>query len=84
MGKEMKLVHLVGKYILIQIPYRGQGRYFKVKLVDVEPEGLWLESEDFNDGTQALGAIDSEKRVVHFFPYHQIYSVASIIPASAD
>ena len=74
----MKLAHCLNKTVVVSIPaFFGDDRPRAFTLVDIEPAGLWLASDDLKD---RLGPADETARawrssVTGFFPFSQILYV---------
>jgi len=69
----MTLSELMGKEIILLVPFIDRDHYQYVKLVGVEAGGIWIESQEMlNRVYSAAGAVASKRRPIFFFPYHQI------------
>ena len=69
----MTLSELIGRDILVRIPFIEPDHYLTVKLIGVEAGGIWVESQQIvNRVYSAVGKAASERTPVFFFPYHQI------------
>ena len=80
----MNLSKLVGKEIVVLIPFIEPGHYQRVKLLGVESGGIWIESQVMiNTVYSGVGEVASERTPAFFFPYHQIEFAMTDIPGLA-
>lgn len=80
----MNFSELVGKEVLVLIPFIEPHHYQRVKLLGVEPGGIWIESQIMiNLVYSALGETASERTPAFFIPYHQIEFAVTGIPGLA-
>jgi hypothetical protein len=64
---------LIGKEIIALVPIFHKTLLQKMKLINVEPIGLWVESRTISDlMLKKIGFTYSPKSVVFFLPFHQI------------
>ncbi|MCU1284047.1 MAG: hypothetical protein JWO13_397 [Acidobacteriales bacterium] len=65
---------------MARIPSLNQRESILVKLLQVEPAGVWIESQDFTDKMmEQLGTSSSRTTLILFVPFHNVdYIVSSI------
>ncbi len=82
----MELADLVGNTIHMLIPRMDPVKYQKVKLLGVEPGGVWIESQDITNAVlRHFGMSSAPTTLVLFLPYHEIgFAVASVDKVSLD
>jgi hypothetical protein len=51
----ISLRDLIGKEIVAHVPYFHQSRWQKLKLVNVESSGIWVENRAMSDATLKRG-----------------------------
>jgi hypothetical protein len=74
----MKLAHCLKKTVVVSIPaFFGDDRSRAFTLVDIEPAGLWLASDDLKDRLGPVQEISAAwtAPVTAFFPFTQIFYV---------
>ena len=72
------LSEMVGEEIVASIPFLHQTAWQSLKLLAVEPNGLWVQSHKFNDDMmRALKVQAAPKTAVFFIPFHQIKFIMS-------
>jgi hypothetical protein len=77
----MKLADLVDQTVLALIPRIHQTQYQRVKLLDVEQGGIWIESQAITNALlQAGGVATAPNTLVIFLPYHEVSAILTAIP----
>lgn len=80
----MNFSELIGKEIIVLIPLIEPDHYQKVRILGVEPGGIWIESQIMiNRVYSAVDAVASERTPAFFFPYHQIDFAMTDMPGLA-
>jgi len=80
----MQFSELIGSDVLVLIPRIGQVNYQRVKVIGVEPGGIWIESQEFvNAMLHAIKAPVAPKTPVFFVPFHEIATAIASIPGPA-
>jgi hypothetical protein len=80
----MQFQNYIGQTLLFQIPKIHEVKYWKLKLLGVDPGGVWVESQDLtNSLLQAFNVPTMPKTPALFVPYHAIsFAVAAMdVPA---
>jgi hypothetical protein len=74
------LKSMVGKVIIVRIPALDPEEMSLVRLHGVEPNGIWIESQDFTDAMmQKCKLAASTTTLLLFVPFHSIeYVIGSI------
>jgi hypothetical protein len=83
----ISLQDLIGKEIIASIPIFHRTTLQKMKLINVESSGLWVESRTISDSMlKHIGYTYSPKSVIFFLPFHQIaYILESLdVPYISD
>jgi hypothetical protein len=81
------LSQMVGEEIVALVPFLDRVKLQRLKLLAIEPNGLWVESSKFTSGfMRTIRAQRAPKSLVLFFPFNQITFVMSSIevPAALD
>lgn len=80
----MNLEKMIGREIIMLIPFVHPDHYQKVRLLGVEVGGIWIHSQEIiNLVYTAVGEAASERTPVFFLPYHQIQFAMTVIPGMA-
>ena len=67
------LKSMIGEIIIARIPALNQEEMALVKLHGVEPNGIWIESQDFTDAMmKKCHLASSVTTLVLFVPFHNI------------
>ena len=74
------LASMVGKVIIARIPALNAKEMSLVKLHGIEPNGIWIESQDFTDAMMNRCKLTASRTTLLLFvPFHNIkYIVGSI------
>ncbi len=74
------LSQMLGEEIVALVPFLDRVKLQRVKLLAVEPNGLWLESSKFTSSfLRTIRAQRAPKSLVVFFPFNQITLIMSSI-----
>lgn len=69
----MQLSDYIGQQIVLAIPSIDPKALQEVKLLGVEPGGIWIESQTLiNIVLRSIGQSSSPKSLAFFYPYHEI------------
>lgn len=71
---------MIGKEIAAVVPLFHQTQLQRLRLVNVEAGGLWVENRKISDTMlKSMGVTASPKSVIFFLPFHQIsFSLAAL------
>jgi hypothetical protein len=76
----ISLHQLIGQEIIAFVPCLNRTVWQKLKLINVEVGGLWVESKDFQEwALQNTNYKMTPKTAVLFLPFHQIVHVLSSV-----
>ena len=76
------LSEMVGEEIIASVPFLHQTEWQNLKLLAVEPNGLWVENYRFNQNLmKAFKVQATPKTAVFFIPFHQIRFIMSSLEA---
>ena len=77
----MQFGELVGGKINVVVPRIDSRRWITLKIIGVEPAGLWVQSDELTAGVLKLLQVASAPRTpVLFLPFHEISIAISSIP----
>ncbi len=78
------LSQMVGEDIVALVPFLDRVKLQRLKLLAIEPSGLWVESSKFTSGfMRTIKAQRAPKSLVVFFPFNQITLIMSSIEVPA-
>lgn len=81
------LKDMIGEIIVAHVPLFHKTKWQRLKLLDVETAGIWVESQSITESIlQASGVTSSPKTMIFFLPFHQILYILSSrdVPALSE
>ena len=74
---------LVGELIIVRSPSLCLDDMTRVRLHRVEPEGIWIESQEFTDETmKRCNIATSERTLLQFVPFARIDYIFGSVPGT--
>ncbi len=77
----ISLQQLIGKEIIAYVPVMSRTHWQKLKLINVEASGIWVESQNFQEWALETrpDVKMTPKTAVLFFPFQQIVHILSAL-----
>jgi hypothetical protein len=87
MASPPTLHELIGQTIIVHVPRIHPTKWQQFRLLNVEPSGLWVESQAMSEAVmQVAGVTSTPKTMITFLPFHEIAAIYSSldVPSVSD